>query len=198
MPSKYWVAIAAWTEQGKNWAENKDRILEYFSTSTNQAWSQDNARKISWCTYFAHWCLVQAGVSPLPKAGTSDQLKDVGGSVGRFLKFSPSAQGARHQSGNGVYNFYPARSGAYQPTAGDLYYRPNHNNHVGVIVGASGNNIWTVDGNAGPSPGFDARFFISYDKAGTPIKRIGDGFIYYSGKPHVLDASDYYIEIPDR
>lgn len=194
MPSKYWVAIAAWQEQGTNWKENTDRILEYFATSTDQAWTRENARKISWCTYFAHWCLVQAGVSPLPQAGTSDRLKDVGGSVGRFLKFSPDAQAKRKQTGNGVYNFYPARSGNYQPVAGDLYYRPAHNNHVGVIVGVSGKNIWTVDGNAGPMNAWDARFF--YDPK-SPTKRIGDGFIYYSGAPHVLGADDFYIEVPN-
>lgn len=194
MPSKYWVAIAAWEAQDTIWKTDTPRILEYFSTSTNQPWTRDNARKISWCTYFAHWCLVQAGVTPLPAAGTSDKLKDVGGSVGRFLKFSPEALAKRPQSGNGVYDFHPAR-GKYQPSAGDLYYRPNHNNHVGVIVGVSGNNIWTVDGNAGPA-GFDTRFFISYDH-GKPVKLIGDGFVYYSGKPHVLESSDYYIEIPN-
>ena len=196
MPSKYWVAIAAWQEQGTDWKDDTSRILEYFSTSTNQPWTRDNARKISWCTYFAHWCLVQAGVSPLPKAAPPDGLKDVGGSVGRFLKFSPAAQAKRHQTGNGAYNFYPARSGAYQPSAGDLYYRPAHNNHVGVIVGVSGNDIWTVDGNAGPS-GWDPRFFISYDAQNKPVKRIGDGFVYYSGKPHVLGADDFYIEVPN-
>lgn len=196
MASKYWVAIAAWTEQGTIWKDNTDRILEYFATSTNQAWTRENARKISWCTYFAHWCLVQAGISPLPNAGVPDALKSVGGSVGRFLKFGPKELTARHQTGNGVYNFHGATSGAYKPSAGDLYYRPHHNDHVGVIVGVSGNNIWTVDGNAGPG-GFDARFFISYDKTGKPVKRIGDGFVYSSGKPTVLGKDDFYIEIPE-
>ncbi|HEY4184986.1 MAG TPA: CHAP domain-containing protein [Polyangia bacterium] len=196
MASKYWVAIAAWGEQGKNWRENTDQILGYFSTSTNQSWTRDNARKISWCTYFAHWCLVQAGVSPLPDAGTSDSLKDVGGSVGRFLKYTPKELTARHQTGNGAYPFHAVASGTYQPKAGDLYYLPNHNNHVGVIVGVSGNSIWTVDGNAGPGK-FDARFYVSYDKNGAPVKRIGDGFIYFSGVPKTLGKSDFYIEIPD-
>jgi hypothetical protein len=189
------VVIAANDEADVTWWDDTDRILEYFATSTGQMWTREAARKISWCTYFAHFVLVKAGVRPLPAAGTSDSLKSVGGSVGRFLKYSPDALKKTGHAGNGVYNFHSVSAKTYAPRPGDLYYLPNHNNHVGVIVGVSGSQIWTADGNAGPA-GWDKRFFVSWSK-GTPVKRIGDGFVYKPGAPKTLKAGDFYIEIPE-
>jgi hypothetical protein len=190
------IVIVAKGEADITWYSNTDRILEYFATSTGKTWTRESARTISWCTYFAHWVLVKAGVKPLPLAGTYDSLSDVGGSVGRFLKYSPDALKQTKHTGNGVYEFHSVSAKTYTPRAGDLYYLPNHNNHVGVIVGVSGDQIWTVDGNAGPG-GFDKRFFITWGKGGTPVKRIGDGFVYQPSAPKTLKAGDFYIEIPE-
>jgi len=189
------VVLTANAEVDVSWHEDTDRILEYFTVSTGTRWTRDTARKISWCTYFAHFVLVKAGVQPLPQAGTSESLKSVGGSVGRFLKYTTEALKKTGHTGNGVYEFHAAKLSSYAPRAGDLYYLPNHNNHVGVIVGVNGSQIYTVDGNAGPA-GWDKRFFVSY-QGKTPVKRIGDGFVYKPGAPKTLKQGDFYIEIPE-
>ncbi|MEA2696427.1 MAG: hypothetical protein QOI66_698 [Myxococcales bacterium] len=189
------VVLVANNEAGVNWKENTPRILEYFQASTGQTWTRDNARKISWCTYFAHWVLIKAGVRPLPAVGTADGLTSVGGSVGRFLKYSPDALKKTKHDGNGVYEFHAA-SGGYIPRPGDLYYVPIPENHVGVIVGVDGKHIYSCDGNGGPKPGWDPRFYFSMQGKAV-INRIGDGFIYKSGRPKALGVHDFFIELPD-
>src|SRR5262249_21842471 len=45
------------------------RTLAYFTASTGKSFTKDAASSISWCTYFVHWVLQQAGVRPLPIIG---------------------------------------------------------------------------------------------------------------------------------
>jgi hypothetical protein len=197
MGSRSDVVLAANAESTVTWYTDTPRILEYFYVSTGVRWTRDNALKISWCTYFAHWVLVKAGITPLPAVGTSDKLKSVGGSVGRFLHYTTDGLKKTGHAGNGVYSFHDVKTGGYQPKAGDLYYRSaqNYGNHVGVIVGVNGNQIYTVDGNGGPHGG-DARFFIDWSKK-PYVQAIGKGFVDKPGAPKTLGAGDFYIEIPD-
>ncbi|HEX4808038.1 MAG TPA: CHAP domain-containing protein [Bryobacteraceae bacterium] len=165
-----------------HWKAFESRILEYFKTSTGHDWKKVNALKISWCTYFAHWVLAQAKVSPLPAAGNSNELNAVHGSTGRFMKRF-----------GGVYQDYAAATRKYTPRPGDLYYRPAHNDHIGVIVAVSadGKSITTVDGNSGPM-GFSPYFDMSYGR------QIGYGFIMKSAGTKILnEANDIYIALPD-
>ena len=55
-----------------HWAKYENRILEYFKYSTgNNNFTKHSAHTISWCSYFVHWCLWKAHVSPLPHVGGS-------------------------------------------------------------------------------------------------------------------------------
>lgn len=164
------------------WKMYESRILEYFKTSTGHDWKKADALKISWCTYFAHWVLVQAKVTPLPAVGNASELGAVHGSTGRFMK-----------PFGGVYDSYPAAIGKYTPRPGDLYYRPAHSNHIGIIVdvAADGKSITTVDGNSGPA-GFSPYFDMSHGRL------IGYGFIMRSAGTKILnEANDFYIALPD-
>jgi hypothetical protein len=164
-----------------HWKLHEARILEYFKTSTGHDWKKVDALKISWCTYFAHWVLVQAGITPLPAVGDAKDLASVHGSTGRFMKRF-----------GGAYDSYPAVGGKYAPRAGDLYYRPAHSNHIGIIVDVAddGKSITTVDGNSGPM-GFSPYFDMSHGR------QIGYGFIAKSAGTKILnEGNDMYIVLP--
>ncbi len=170
-----------------SWKNNENRILEYFKASTGKTWTKSDALKISWCTYFAHWVLIQAKVEPKAKVGVPDDLNEVGGSVGRFMK-----------NKGGVYDSQPA-NGVYTPKAGDLYYLPVPNNHVGIIVGVEAGKVYTVDGDSGP---------LDHTKGNDPDNRFGDfqlvnwhsiiggGMIFKPPLPKKLKPSEFYIALP--
>ena len=170
-----------------SWTNNESRILEYFKTSTGKTWTKGEALKISWCTYFVHWVLVQAKMVPMVAVGVPDALKAVGGSVGRFIK-----------SRGGVFDSQPA-TGVYSPRAGDLYYLPKPNDHVGIIIGVEAGKIYTVDGDSGPP---------DMTKANDPEKRfaeyelvkgksiIGGGMIFRPPTPKKLNRDEFYILLP--
>lgn len=184
MYNREWVAkIAGWEADYEiAWKTHESRILDYFFVSTGStAWTKKSAMQISWCTYFVHWVITIAGVRPLPKVGTSEELKSVGGSVGRFWKGEEKTS---------IYRLHPVYKKNYLPQRGDLYYLNNAQQHVGIIEYADQHTIWTVDGNSGPS-GWHAKFDMTYGK------KIGYGFIYRPVKPKKLSNNDFYIEIPD-
>jgi hypothetical protein len=104
-------------QNGSNWHTDADRILEYFLISTGQRWTRDAARRISWCTYFAHWVLTKASVQPLPQVGIGKLLDPVGGAVGRFLHYGEQSLKATKHTGNGVYEFHSAVNRIPRPRA---------------------------------------------------------------------------------
>lgn len=169
------------------WRTHESRILEYFKASTGTDWTKGEALKISWCTYFVHWVLIQAKVEPKVAVGLSGALGSVGGSVGRFMK-----------KYGGAFEVTPA-TGSYIPRPGDLYNLLKPNNHVGIIVGVEAGKIYTVDGNSGPPDSTkandpDGRFGDYQLVNGHTI--IGGSFIFRPPNPKKLGANDSYIILP--
>jgi hypothetical protein len=169
------------------WRTHEARILEYFKLSTGRDYTKAEALRVSWCTYFVHWVLDQAKVTPKPAVGTSDALASVGGSVGRFMK-----------KYGGAFEIKPATSD-YTPRPGDMYNLLKPNNHVGIIVGVQAGQIFSVDGDSGPP---------DMTKAHDPDGRFGDyqlvnwktiiggGMIFKPPQAKRLGADDSYIILP--
>jgi hypothetical protein len=169
------------------WRTHGSRILEYFKTSTGRDWSKAEALKLSWCTYFVHWVLVQAKVEPKVVVGVPNGLSCVGGSVGRFMK-----------KYGGAFDIQPATASSI-PRPGDLYNQPKSNNHLGIIVGVEAGRIYTADGNSGPPDGTtvhdpDSRFGDYQLLNWKPI--IGGGMVFRPPTPKRLGADDFYILLP--
>lgn len=164
-----------------HWAAYESRILEYFRASTGKSYTKAAALEVSWCSYFVHWCLMQANVEPLPAVGTPGTLGKMG-SIGRFMK----PQG-------GVYEAFPVLKKNYVPKPGDMYYRPRPNDHIGLIdevrEAANGRyEIRSIDGNSGPS-GSSLLFDMSLGE------KIGKGFIYQPPAWRKLSDDCWYIQL---
>jgi len=190
------VAFAV-AEEGVNWKQNESRILEYFQSATGRTYIKSAALTISWCTYFVMWVLRKSELDPLPAVGTPPP-KDF--SVGRFIKSVDGRGGAGNATGThgywGVYDTHSVAANKYQPKAGDLFYLPSFNDHIGIIEAVLPNgSVLTLNGNSGPAKGegFDPRFEAS--------AQIGSGFVYRKprtlrdGKP--MHGGACWIEIPD-
>jgi hypothetical protein len=175
------VLYAAYQEAAPpvHWAQHEARILDYFRVSTGRTYTKANALKVSWCSYFVHWCLVKGGMSPLPSVGTAGELGGMG-SVGRFMK--PSG---------GCYEAHGVYRRQYHPRPGDMYNRIRPNNHIGFIrdvreISKGQYEILTIDGNSGPdwfSPYFDSSNLI------------GKGFVYQRPEWIRLGGENWYIEL---
>ena len=184
------VLLTAYNELAKpvHWKKFESQILDYFLVSTGLPYKKSEALKISWCSYFVHWCLVRGGMQTLPSVGTAGTLGKMG-SVGRFMK--PSG---------GVYDAFPVGKKNYVPQPGDMYNRPVPNNHIGFISdvreGKNGNyEIRSIDGNSGPlnfSPLFDGTI-----NPATGRTWIGAGFIYQPDGWRILTPDCWYIKLCD-
>lgn len=93
----------------------------------------------AWCAYFIAWCASQAGIpsSVLPRLGNCGTLAD-------WFK-------ARSK-------YYTPSSG-YIPKTGDIIFynwsgNLNWEQHVGIVTGVSGGNVYTIEGNTGGSRGY--------------------------------------------
>ena len=90
-----------------------------------------------WCAYFISWCARQAGISTsvLPRLG------NCAASVRWYKTYS---------------EFRPASSG-YVPKAGDIMFfnwdGGETARHVGIVIGVSGDKVYTIEGNTGPGRG---------------------------------------------
>jgi hypothetical protein len=187
------VAIAA-AEEGTHWGNNPGRILEYFQAATGVPTTREAALKVSWCTYFVMWVLIKAEVDPLPKIGDQPPKNFA---VARFLR-SVDGWTATNRDGSqrhwGVYDAHSVALKRYKPKAGDLYYLPRFQDHVGIVEEVkSGASVVTLNGNSGPrkGEGTDPRLL--------PI--IGGGFVYRKTL-NLLDGSDahrdaVWISVPD-
>ena len=166
-----------------HWRAHEARILDYFLISSGVKYTKQYAVEVSWCSYFVHWCLFKAGVSPLPQVGTAGTLGKMG-SIGRFIK----GQG-------GVYDGYLVREKNYKPRPGDMYYRPIPNDHIGFIsdVRDAGNGMYeirSIDGNSGPM-GASKFFDMEYGD------KIGKGFIYQPDEWRKLPDNCKYVKLCD-
>lgn len=161
-----------------NWHDYPERILDYFYVSTAHPTTRDAALKISWCSYFVHWCLVQGGMSILPRVGSPADLGKMT-SIGRFIK----AYG-------GVYDAYNVGAKNYVPQPGDMFYKPSPNNHIGLIsdVRSAGNGnvqIRSINGNSGHPYGSSYYFG----------NKIGKGYVFQPAGWTALDSSCWYIQL---
>ena len=190
------VAFAA-AEEGNNWAIHESRILQYFTSSTGLSYTKSQALTLSWCTFFVMWVLEQAKMDPMPAVGIPPPENFA---IGRFIKslngsttIGNAADGPAYW---GVYDAFSVKLQQYTPQAGDLFYLPNHNNHVGIVEEVIGDaKIVTLNGNSGPlkGEGFDARL----DSSGM----LGGGFVYRTTRD-LLDGNAMYndacwIQTPD-
>ena len=167
-----------------HWKAHRERILDYFKISTGVTYTKQQAMEVSWCSYFIHWVLFQAGMSPLPQVGTAATLGKMG-SVGRFMK-----------SKGGVYEAFNVAAKSYAPQPGDMYYRPTPNNHIGFIsevrpAATGGHEVRTIDGNSGPM-GFSPLFDMEFGR------KIGYGFIYQPEGFRKLAGECWYIKLCDE
>ncbi len=86
----------------------------------------------AWCAAFVSWCLRQAGV---PKELAVTEI-----SCNRMTKWFQ------------VNSTYHSRSSGYRPLPGDIimfHDGDNSADHVGVVVGIKGGNVYTIEGNSG-------------------------------------------------
>lgn len=91
-----------------------------------------------WCAYFISWCARQAGIptSVLPRLG------NCAASV-RWYK---------------TYSEFRSASSGYVPKAGDIMFfnwdGGETARHVGIVIGVSGDKVYTIEGNTGPGRGY--------------------------------------------
>lgn len=188
------VAFAA-GEEGKSWKTDEAQILEYFRVSTGQTYTKAQAKTLSWCTFFVMWVLKKSEVSPFPMVGLPPPENF---STARFIASLDGKTGATNKAGAhsywGVYPAYSVASKGYLPKAGDLFYLPNADNHIGIIEEVLDSGaIVTLNGNSGPAKGegFDARLETG----------IGGGFVFRKTRNLRDGAAKHagacWIQIPD-
>lgn len=91
-----------------------------------------------WCAYFVSWCASQAGIptSIVPRLG------NCAATVKWYKKHSV---------------FYEGSSG-YRPKAGDIVFfnwsGGSTAKHIGIVTGASGDSVYTIEGNTGSDRGY--------------------------------------------
>jgi len=88
--------------------------------------------RVEWCAIFVSWC--------------ADQTWNLGTAV---PKFALVEDGIRWYQSRGQW----ASSGATTPVAGDIIFfdwgADGNPDHVGIVVGSDGTNVYTVEGNSG-------------------------------------------------
>ena len=190
MGGKADVVSIARSQIGVNWnnPDGERQILDYFLASTQMPFTREAALKISWCTYFVVWVLLKAGVEPPPPTGPffSNNF-----STARFFNNKTIVLPKGFAAVGGAYQGHSV--GSYSPQAGDLYYKPIPNNHIGIIdsVQADG-HLMLVNGNS---------FQEEHPEWMFSQKIIGNGCVAYNrSKSSSFRESQYagmqFIEIP--
>lgn len=188
------VAFAA-GEEGKSWKTDEAQILEYFRVATGNGYTKAQAKTLSWCTFFVMWVLQKSKVDPFPMVGLPPPENF---STARFIKNVDGKLGPTNKAGShsywGVYPAFSVASKKYQPKAGDLFYLPAADNHIGIIEEVQDDgSILTLNGNSGPAKGegFDARLETG----------IGGGFVFRKPRNLLDKAAKHegacWIQIPD-
>lgn len=120
---------------------------------------------VAWCAFFVSWCSNQAGISSsvIPRIGNCEVMTNWYKNKGRYLYASEVT-----------------------PRTGDLiFYNWGGGKiaqHIGIVTGVSGKNIYTVEGNTGSSYGYRC-------EAKTRTK--GAYYIIGYARPAYNDASTY-------
>lgn len=120
----------------------------------------------AWCAYFISWCASQAGI--------------------------PSSVVARLGNCNSIISWYSNRSrfyyrsSGYVPKTGDLilynWSGGTSGQHIGIVTGVSGNNVFTIEGNTGGT--------LGYRCEGRTRNRTASYVVGYA-VPNYNDASTY-------
>lgn len=200
-----------------NWKANEARILEYFLASTGKPFTKQEAQKISWCSYFVHWVLLQCNAGAGIAVGIPQSLPMVQNGKGKEHRVTSVGRFFNDQGG--PFQSHPAQ-GDYVPKPGDMFYLPKIKNkyeqwvpvhHIGLVtkVEADGKSIWTANGNSGDRNGHGP-YDLTYttytdrvDKAGNPvivngkqakdpINLVGYGYVYSPPGPKKID------DLPDN
>lgn len=120
----------------------------------------------AWCAYFISWCASQAGIpsSIVPRLGNCGTLTDW------------------YQS----RSIYYSRSSGYVPKPGDMVFfnwsGGSSAQHIGIVTGVSGNNLYTIEGNTGGDEGY---------MCNGRTRGLNASYVLGYGVPKYNDASTY-------
>ena len=120
----------------------------------------------AWCAYFISWCASQAGIpsSIVPRLGNCGTLTDW------------------YQS----RSLYYSRSSGYIPKPGDMVFfnwsGGTSAQHIGIVTGVSGNNLYTIEGNTGGSEGY---------MCNGRTRNLSASYVIGYGVPKYNDSSTY-------
>lgn len=123
------------------------------------------APTVAWCAFFVSWCANQAevGTAVIPRIGNCEAMTSWYKNKGRYLYASEAS-----------------------PRTGDLIFYNwaggKTAEHIGIVTGVSGGNIYTVEGNTGSSYGYRC-------EAKTRTK--GAYYIIGYARPDYNDAATY-------
>lgn len=120
----------------------------------------------AWCAYFISWCASQAAIpsSIVPRLGNCGTLTDW------------------YQS----RSIYYSRSSGYIPKPGDMVFfnwsGGTSAQHIGIVTGVSGNNLYTIEGNTGGDEGY---------MCNGRTRSLNASYVLGYGVPNYNDASTY-------
>ncbi len=120
----------------------------------------------AWCAYFISWCASQAGIpsSVVPRLGNCGTLTDW------------------YQS----RSIYYSRSSGYVPKPGDMVFfnwsGGSSAQHIGIVTGVSGSNLYTIEGNTGGDEGY---------MCNGRTRGLNASYVLGYGVPKYNDASTY-------
>lgn len=120
----------------------------------------------AWCAYFISWCASKAGIpsSIVPRLGNCGSLID-------------------WYRGRSIYY---SRSSGYIPKPGDMVFfnwdGGSSAQHIGIVTGVSGGNLYTIEGNTGGAEGYmcDGR-----------TRELNGSYVLGYGVPKYNDAATY-------
>ena len=120
----------------------------------------------AWCAYFISWCASQAGIpsSIVPRLGNCVTLTEWYRS--RSIYYSHSS-GYIPKPGDMVFYNWDGGSGAQ---------------HIGIVTGVSGSNLYTIEGNTGGDEGY---------MCNGRTRNLNESYVLGYGVPKYNDASTY-------
>lgn len=120
----------------------------------------------AWCAYFISWCASQANIpsSVVPRLGSCGSLTEWYRSRSRYY----------------------TRSSGYIPKPGDMVFfnwsGGTSAEHIGIVTGVSGNNLYTIEGNTGGGDG---------NMCNGRTRGLKSSYVLGYGVPNYNDAATY-------
>lgn len=120
----------------------------------------------AWCAYFISWCASQANIpsSVVPRLGSCGSLTEWYKSRSRYY----------------------TRSSGYIPKPGDMVFfnwsGGSSAEHIGIVTGVSGSNLYTIEGNTGGGDG---------NMCNGRTRGLNSSYVLGYGVPNYNDASTY-------